>query len=131
MSEHRGLVDPSLEEQLVSACRTTVGDSLRSIVYFTPDEYEQLYLRSDLEADADLTGWVEHEAVGFRTQTAYDDTELGAYQYTLRVFENGFVTRVIDGERGVFVTTDGITVLRSKEVTEAIRSTLRVGATAD
>ncbi|QGX94105.1 hypothetical protein EI982_04570 [Haloplanus rallus] len=124
MSEHRDLVDPSLGEQLVSACRTTVGDSLRSIVYFTPDEYEQIYLRSDLEAEADLTGWVEHEATGFRAQTAYDGTELGEYQYTLRVFENGYVTRVIDEDHGVFVTTDGITVRRSKEVTEAIGSTL-------
>ncbi|MFB6102619.1 MAG: hypothetical protein ABEJ73_08650 [Haloplanus sp.] len=124
MSEHRDLVDPSLEEQLVSACRAAVGDSLRSITYFTPDEYEQVYLRSDLEADADIMGWVEHEAAGFRTQTAYEGSELGAYQYTLRVFENGFVTRVIDGDHGVFVTTDGITVLRSKEVTRAIRSIL-------
>lgn len=124
MSEHRDLVDPSLGEQLVSACRTTVGDSLRSIVYFTPDEYEQIYLRSDLEAEADLTGWVEHEAAGFRAQTAYDGTELGEYQYTLRVFENGYVTRVIEGDHGVFVTTDGITVRRSKEVTEAIGATL-------
>lgn len=131
MSDQDSLVDPSLEEQLVSACRTTVGDSLRSITYFTPDEYEQVYLRSDLEADADLAASVEHEAAGFRTQTAYAESELGEYQYTLRVFENGFVTRVIDGERGVYVTTDGITVLRSREVTEAIHSTLRAAAPAD
>ncbi|WP_251343574.1 DUF7522 family protein [Haloplanus halophilus] len=124
MSEHRDLVDPSLEEQLVSACRTAVGDSLRSIVYFTPDEYEQVYLRSDLEADADLSRWVEHEAVGFRAQTAYEGSELGEYQYTLRVFENGFVTRVVKGDHGVFITTDGITVDRSKEVTRAVGSTL-------
>ncbi|GAB6860026.1 hypothetical protein ACFR97_02735 [Haloplanus litoreus] len=124
MSEHRGLVDASLEEQLVSACRTTVGDSLRSIVYFTPDEYEQVYLRSDLDADADLSRWVEHEAAGFRAQLAYSGSELGEYHYTLRVFANGFVTRVVEGEHGVFITTDGITVRRSKEVTRAIRSVL-------
>jgi hypothetical protein len=124
MSEHRGLVDPSLEEQLVSACRTAVGDSLRSIVYFTPDEYEQVYLRSDLDADADISRWVEHEAAGFRAQLAYDGSELGEYHYTLRVFDNGFVTRVVEGECGVFITTDGITVMRSKEVTRAIRSVL-------
>ena len=131
MSEPRDLVDPSLEEQLVSACRTTVGDSLRSITYFTPDGYEQVYLRSDLEADADLAASVEHETAGFGIQTAYTETELGSYQYTLRVFENGFVTRVIDGDHGVFVTTDGITVRRSKEVTRAIRSTLRTATPAD
>lgn len=115
----------------MSACRTAVGDSLRSVTYFTPDAYEQVYLRSDLEADADLAASVEHEAAGFRTRTAYEGSELGDYQYTLRIFENGFMTRVIDGDRGVFVTTDGITVLRSKEVTEAIRSTLRVTAPAE
>jgi len=131
MSDQRDLVDPSLEEQLVSACRTAVGDSLRSITYFTPDAYEQVYLRSDLEADADLAASVEHEAAGFRTQMAYGGSELGDYQYTLRVFENGFMTCVIDDDRGVFVTTDGITVLRSKEVTKAIRSTLRVTAPAE
>jgi len=131
MSEDRDLIDPSLEEQLVSACRTAVGDSLRSITYFTPDAYEQVYLRTDLEADADLAASVEHEAAGFRTQMAYENSELGSYQYTLRVFENGFVTRVIDGDRGVYITTDGITVLRSREVTEAIRSTLRAAPTAD
>jgi hypothetical protein len=130
MSED-SLVDPSLEEQLVSACRTAVGDSLRSITYFTPEEYEQVYLRSDLAPDADLAASVEHEAAGFRTQMAYAESELGEYQYTLRVFENGFVTRVIDGERGVYVTTDGITVRRSREVTQAIRSTLRATTPAD
>jgi hypothetical protein len=127
MSEHRNLVDPLLEERLVSACRTAVGDSLRSITYFTPDEYKQIYLRSDLEADTDLGALVGHEAAGFRTQLAYDGSELGEYQYTLRVFENGFVTRVITGDHGVFVTTDGITVRRSREVTEALRSTLELG----
>lgn len=124
MSERRDLADPSLEEQLISACRTAVGDSLRSVTYFTPNEYEQIYLRSDLEADADLAASVEHEAAGFRTQLAYEDSELGDYQYTIRAFENGFLTRVIVGNHGVFVTTDGITVRRSREVTGAIRSTL-------
>jgi hypothetical protein len=128
MTRGRDLIDASLEEQLVSACRTAVGDSLRSITYFTPDGYEQVYLRSDLEADADLAASVEHEAAGFRTQMAYEGSELGEYQYTLRVFENGFVTRVIAGGHGVFVTTDGITVMRSREVTEAIRSTLKATA---
>jgi len=131
MTGQRDLIDPSLEEQLVSVCRTAVGDSLRSVTYFTPNAYEQVYLRSDLEADADLTASVEHEAAGFRTQLAYEDSELGEYQYTVRAFENGFLTRVIIGDHGVFVTTDGITVMRSREVTEALRSTLHAAAAAD
>lgn len=125
MSERLDLVDSSLEEQLVSACRAAVGDSLRSVVYFTPNGYEQVYLRSDLEAEADLDEWVAHQREGFETPTAYEGSELGDHQYTLDVFENGFATRVIDGDRGVLVTTDGITVRRAREVTRAIRSTLR------
>jgi CRISPR/Cas system-associated protein Cas7 (RAMP superfamily) len=66
--------------------------------------------------------WVEHEAAGFGTHLAYDESELGEYQYTLRVFENGLMTRVIAEDRGVFVTTDGITVRRAMEVSRAITS---------
>jgi hypothetical protein len=124
MSERRDLADPLLGERLVSACRTAVGDSLRSVVYFTPDAYEQIYLRSDLEADADLGAWVDHEREGFETQATYEGSELGDHQYAISVFENGFSTRVIDGDRGVLVTTDGITVRRAREVTGAIRETL-------
>ena len=125
MSEGPDLVDSLLEERLVSACRTAVGDSLRSAVYFTPDAYEQIYLRSDLEADADLARWVDHEREGFETAAAYEGSELGDHQYTISVFENGFATRVVEGDRGVLVTTDGITVRRAREVTRAVRTTLR------
>jgi len=124
MVEDKPLVDPNNASQLVSACRTAVGDSLRSVTYFTPEAYEQVYLRADLSADADLSAAIGHELAGFRTQRAYQNSELGTYQYTLHVFENGFITRVTEGERGVVVTTDGITVERSKEVTTAIRALL-------
>ncbi|MFB6124059.1 MAG: hypothetical protein ABEJ78_11460 [Haloferacaceae archaeon] len=118
------LVDSSLGEQLRSACRTAVGDSLRSITYFTPEAYEQVYLRSDLEADADLAGFVELESHGFRTQTAYRGSELGDYRYTIRSFENGYVTRVTVDDHGVFVTTDGLTMRRAEDVAEALESVL-------
>lgn len=115
-----GLADEELAAQLKSACRTAAGDSLRSITYFTRDGYEQLYLRSDLDADADLAGFVDHESAGFRARTAYRGSELGEYRYTIRVFENGYLTRVVTDRHGVFLTTDGLTIRRSEEVAEAL-----------
>jgi hypothetical protein len=118
------LVDSELATQLESACRTAVGDSLRSVTYFTPEAYQQVYLRSDLEADADLVGFVEHESAGFRARTAYRGSELGDYQYTIRTFENGYVTRVTTDEVGVFVTTDGLTLRRSEDVAATLKELL-------
>ena len=105
----------------MSACRTAVGDTVRSITYFTSNGFEQVYLRSDLETDADLTGFVELESDGFRANRAYRDSELGEYRYTIRTFENGYLTRVTVGEEGAFVTTDGLTMRRSEDVAEALR----------
>jgi hypothetical protein len=124
MDEQDGLVEDALAEQLTAACRTSVGDSLRSVTAFTPDAFEQVYLRSDLESDADLAGFVEHESDGFHATTAYRGSELGNYDYTVRAFENGFLTRLTVGDRGVFFTTDGLTIRRSEEAAEAVRSVL-------
>ncbi|MFC4360061.1 hypothetical protein ACFO0N_19095 [Halobium salinum] len=120
MNERTGLVDGERADRFESACRTVVGDTLRSITYFTPDGFEQTYLRSDLDADADLAGFVEHESLGFRARTAYRDSELGDYEHTVRSFENGYITRVVGHEEGVFVTTDGLTMRRSEEVATAL-----------
>jgi hypothetical protein len=114
-----------LGEQLVSACRTAVGDELRSITYFTEDEQDQLYLREDLEAGADIVGFTENERLGFRTQAVYQDTELGEYLFNIRVFERGYLTRVIVGDHGAFVTTDEMEMDLFKELAEAVRSVLR------
>ncbi|MFB9324305.1 DUF7522 family protein, partial [Cryptosporangium minutisporangium] len=57
-----------LADELISVCRTAIGDELRSITYFTEDDYEQLYLREDLERDADLDRFVANERLGFRSQ---------------------------------------------------------------
>ena len=113
-----------LGEQLVSACRTSVGDELRSVTYFTEDEAEQLYLRDDLEADADLVGFTDNERLGFRTQAVYHDTELGEYLFNIRVFERGYLTRVVVGDHGAFVTTDELEMDLFKELATAVRSVL-------
>jgi hypothetical protein len=120
MDSRDELADDEVAEQIRSTCRTVLGETLRSITYFTPGAYEQLYLRSDLEADADLAGFVEHESLGFRANTAYRGSELGDYEHTVRSFENGYITRVVADEEGVFVTTDGLTMRRSEEVASAL-----------
>ncbi|WP_435347703.1 DUF7522 family protein [Haloarchaeobius sp. HRN-SO-5] len=125
------LLTDRLADQLVTACRTTVGDSLRSLTYFTRDDFEQLYLRSDLERDADLTTFVGHEWRGFKTtQAAYQQSELGDYEYTIRVFENGFLVRVTTDTEGVFVTTDGLTLSNFHELEMAARGVLAGESTA-
>lgn len=112
-------------EELVSTVRTTVGDEVRSATYFTDDTVEQVYLRGDLESGADLVGFADTERLGFRSQTDYGDTELGPYQFTIRVFEHGYLTRVIAGDHGVFVTTDPMARDRFEELATALRETLR------
>lgn len=112
-------------EQIVSACRTAIGDELRSVTYFTEREIDQLYLRGDLEGTADLVGFTEVERFGFRAQTDYRRTELGEYHFTIRVFEEGYLLRVIEGDQGVFVTTDTMSRDRFEEVAGSVRSILR------
>ncbi len=113
-----------LASELVSVCRTAIGDELRSITYFTADDYEQLYLRDDLEQDADLDRFVANERLGFTSQQTYGGSELGEYEFTIRVFEWGYVTRLIADERGVFVTTDPLNMNGFHEVATAVKAVL-------
>lgn len=122
------MAGPTLDEhqadEILSVCRTVVGDELRSITYFNEATADQLYLRSDLDRTADLTGFADLERAGFRSQIAYDNSQLGEYLGTVRMFENGFLTRVIDGQHGVWVTTDGMSIDRFEEVVAALRPVL-------
>ncbi|AEH35811.1 DUF7522 family protein [Halopiger xanaduensis] len=117
-------IDPELADEIMSVCRTTVGDELRSVTYFSEDAVDQLYLRSDLEQTADLVGFAEHERMGFRSQSAYRNTQLGDYEATIRMFENGYLSRVIRGEHGVWVTTDDMSMERFEELTSALKQVL-------
>ncbi|ARS91347.1 DUF7522 family protein [Natrarchaeobaculum aegyptiacum] len=120
-----GLLTSEAADRIVTTCRTAIGDSLRSVTYFTRDDYEQVYLRSDLERDADLSTFIGHEWRGFKTaQTAYEGSELGDYNYTIRVFDNGFLLRVTSQSEGVFVTTDGLTMNDFDAVATAINAFL-------
>lgn len=117
-------IDPEFADELRSICRTTVGDELRSITYFTESDVEQLYLRSDLDRTADLVGFADHERFGFHAQTAYRNTQLGAYRATIRMFEYGYLTRVVGDEEGVWVTTDNLSMERFEELASALESAL-------
>jgi hypothetical protein len=117
------ILSDSLAEELVSICRTGIGDSLRSAVYFNRSNFEQLYLREDLERDADLDTFVGHEWRGFRdTNNAYQtsETELGPYKFTVRAFENGYLLRVGTERVGVLLTTDDVSMGDFEEVAEAV-----------
>lgn len=113
------------DDRLITTCRTALGDSLRSVTYFTSDEYEQVYLRSDLEQDADLSSFTNYEWRGFGLiRDAYEGSELGDYEYTIRVFANGFLVRVTTEAEGVFVTTDGLTTKDFHEMATAVKQLL-------
>lgn len=111
-------------EELVTSARTVVGDELRSVTYFTEETLNQLYRRNDLEQTADLVGFAENERLGFHSQRMYSGTQLGAYQFTIRVFEHGYMTRVIVGDHGVWVTTDSMHIDRFHELASALAELL-------
>jgi len=120
------LLPEGITDTIVRLCRTGLGDHLRSVTYFTRDDYEQLYLREDLSQDADLMTFIGNEWYGFQvTEESYQETELGRYKYTIRVFENGYLVRFTTGHDGVFLTSDGLTTRRFDEVTAALRAVLK------
>ncbi|MFB6074729.1 MAG: hypothetical protein ABEJ89_06930 [Haloarculaceae archaeon] len=120
------LLTDELADEIVTTARTATGDSLRSVTYFTRANYEQLYLRGDLEQDADLNEFVGHEWRGYKeTQNAYQNSELGAYKFTVRAFENGYLLRVTSERQGVLITTDGLSMGSYEEIAEAIERLLR------
>jgi hypothetical protein len=119
------LLTEQARDRLTTTCRTAVGDSLRSLTYFNRFDYEQVYLRSDLERDADLNSFIGNEWHDFKTtHDAYRGSELGEYQYTIRVFENGYLVRMTLEDIGVFVTTDGITMQDFEALSSAVREVL-------
>lgn len=119
-----GVLERAVADEFISVCRTGVGDELRSITYFTENQVEQVYLRSDLDRTADLVGFAELERDGFRAEELYRNTQLGEYQATVRMFEHGYLTSVIYDDRGVWVTTDSMSIDRFEELSIALESVL-------
>jgi len=123
-------------DSVVSAARTTLGDSLRSVITFTPGDYDVVDLRHDLADDPVgrrlRSEFVDIERFGFTSQgrfnrlSAEHGTEpgIGEYVATIRAFTNGFVTRVIVGDHGVLVTTDEFDIGTFEELAVALRTLL-------
>ena len=129
-------LDDDSADSIVSVARTSLGDTLRSVVYFTPSAFDVLYHRQDLydsaarvrEAKSRL---VEFERTGFaegpvRTSIANagDGSDIGPYEFTVRFHEDGFVVRVIQGDAGVLFTADDMDVSAFEDAAVAIRGLL-------
>lgn len=91
----------------------------------TDDDVEQVYLRSDLDRTADLVGFAEVERTGFEADAKYQGTQLGEYRATVRLFENGYLVRVVTGRTGVWVTTDSMSIDRFEELSTSLKTVLR------
>lgn len=125
-------IDTAFADSVVTTARTSIGDTLRSVIYFTPSEMDLLYVRKDiydskqraLEAKSRL---VEFERVGFaeapvRTALSVPDdpTSIGPYDFTVRFHEDGFVVRVLAADAGVIMTSDDIDVEAFEDAAVAI-----------
>jgi len=132
-------IETELADSIVGAARTSLGDTLRSVIYFTPSAMDVLYVRRDLyesreravEAKARL---VEFERVGFaeapvRTALSAPNRpeSIGAYEFTVRFHDDGFVVRVIGDDDGVILTTDDKDVDAFEEGAVAITKLLETG----
>lgn len=51
--------------------------------------------------------------------------ELRSVMYTVRAYEHGYLMRVIEGDHGVFITTDQLVRDRFEELAVALRRSLR------
>jgi hypothetical protein len=118
------LLAEQTKEELVEAARRVVGNDLRSVTYLTQDTVEQLYLRDYLEADADLESFAEAERSGFDDRMEYKGTELGPFQFTIRVFKRGYLVRAIADGHGAFVTLDAVDREQFDELGEALLAVL-------
>ena len=119
-------------DRLVEAVTEVAGDELRSVVYFTADDFGQLALRDYLSADADIGAFVENERTGFHRIPTHEGSELGQYEYTIRRFEHGYLIRVVDDSHGVFVTTNQLPIERYDDLASTIERKLEtIGTEGD
>jgi hypothetical protein len=129
-------IETPFADSLVSAARTSLGDSLRSVIYFTPSEMDILYVRKDLYESRQgalevKSRLVEFERGGFaeapvRTALSVPDdpSGIGAYEFTVRFHRGGFVVRILEGDAGVILTTDNMDVDAFEDAAVTITSLL-------
>lgn len=107
-------------DRLVDSCVDTIGNDLRSVVYFTEDDFDQIYLKDYLSAEADIGVFVENERSGFHRRPTHEGSELGRHRYTVQRFEHGYLTRLVVGSHGVFVTTNQLPIEGFDALTAAL-----------
>ncbi|MFH5798973.1 hypothetical protein [Haladaptatus sp. CMAA 1911] len=130
-------IDEAFAEEIATTCRTGIGDTLRSVIHFTPTDSELLYLRSDLYggdravAKERKAVFVANERLGFGTHETYRrlgeegfEPILGEYELTIRAFADGFVSRVIVGDHGILMTSDNLPIADFEDVAVSIRKQL-------
>jgi hypothetical protein len=100
---------------LEHACRSAIGDRLRSVTLLTPDGRHQVYQRSDLAPEADEAAHADAVPTGAAVADG------GRATWT---FDEGYVTRIRTGETGVVVTTDGLKMDRGTELSAVVRGIL-------
>ncbi|MFC7028149.1 hypothetical protein ACFQJ5_12020 [Halomicroarcula sp. GCM10025324] len=130
-------IDTPFADSVVSAARTTLGDSLRSVIYFGEHEMDLLYVRKDLyeteqgamEVKSRL---VEFERIGFDEapirsvlSVPNDPSSIGTYEFTVRIHDDGYVIRILGDSVGVLLTTDEMDVEAFEDAAEAITRLLK------
>lgn len=129
-------IDTTFADSLISAARTTLGDTLRSVIYFTEREMDLLYVRKDLyetqqgamEVKSRL---VEFERIGFDEAPVRsvlsvpgDPSSIGTYEFTVRVHDDGYVIRLLGDGVGVLLTTDEMEVEAFQDAAKAVTGLL-------
>jgi hypothetical protein len=131
-------ISEEFADQLVSTSRTAIGDALRSVIYFTPEEFDVLYVRSDLYGgDTEVAReakktFVDNERVGFDSRETYDELaieegvepNIGEYEFTIRVFSDGFVNRLLADGHGIVLTTNALYLNEFEELAVSLRKQL-------
>lgn len=109
------LEDNATEQRLTAlehACRSTVGDRLRSVTVDSPEWSGTVYRRDDLPADVD-------EPV--REAVTGNGTVLADGGRTVEEFEDGYVAQLQHGETRVVATAGGLKMDRETELSAAVR----------
>jgi hypothetical protein len=107
--------DNATEQRLTAlehACRSTVGDRLRSVTVDSPEWSGTVYRRSDLQAGVD--GPVREAVSG-------DARVLADGGHVVEAFEDGYVAQFQHGETRVVATAGGLTMDRGQELSAAVR----------
>lgn len=126
--------DNATEQRLTAlerACRSTVGDRLRSVFVDSPEWSGTVYRRDDLPTGVDerrwpssatqrssISGTVDEPA---REAVAGDEGVLADGGRAVEEFEEGYVAHFQHGETRVVATAGGLKMDRGTELSAAVR----------